>query len=154
MPPGVRRVVDRDALYSAYLDESDPVTLSHPGLPATLELWDEITDCPSCFFNIYDRGFIYVEVYNPQYWMDYNFLADQPNFHPMYRMKARDFLSPMHLQTIAIWVTKYDDVIPNVTSGPAVAAASVHMGFPLWFFDREQAGQIADVIFEEWGLQE
>ncbi|MBU8923341.1 MAG: hypothetical protein KOO63_16110 [Bacteroidales bacterium] len=154
MPPGVRRSVDRDALYDAYSDESDPLTLAHPDLPATLELWDEITDCPWCFFNIRDRGFFYVEVYNPQYWMDFKFLTDQTDFHPMYRMRSMNILSPMHHQTIAIWVTKYEDVLPEVAAGQAVAAPSVHMGFPLWFFDHDKANQIADVIFEEWGLLE
>ena len=86
--------------------------------------------------------------------MDYNFLADQPNFHPMYRMRAWNITSPLHHQAIAIWVTKYEDVLPEVAAGPAVAAPSVHMGFPLWFFDHDKANQIADVIFEEWGIKQ
>jgi hypothetical protein len=154
MPPGTVRSVDRDALRQAYSDESDPVTLAHPDLPATLELREEITDCPSCFFNLTDRGFSYAEVYNPEYWMDFNFFLDQPGFHPMYRMRAMNNLSPLDHQTIAIWVTKYRDVMPDVILGPAVAAPSAHMGFPLWFFDHDKANQIADVIFEEWGLLE
>ena len=151
--PMPNRTIERDALYSAYLDESDPVTLAHPDLPATLELWDEIT-CWYCFFNIRDRGFFYVEVYNPEYWMEIESLVAQDHFHPMFRMRSMNILSPLNHQTIAIWVTKYEDVLPEVAAGPAVAAPSVHMGFPLWFFDHDKANQIADVIFEEWGIKQ
>ncbi|MBU8923337.1 MAG: hypothetical protein KOO63_16090 [Bacteroidales bacterium] len=150
--PASPRTVLRDAMRIAVLDGSDPVTLAYPGLPDTLRLWDEITDCSYCFFNLRDRGFLYVEVYDPAYWMDWVGVQSQPDFHPMYRLRSMSITSALYDETIAIWITKYQDVVPQVVMGVAVPARSVHMGFPLWFFDREQAGQIADVIFEEWGI--
>ena len=55
-------------------------------------------------------------------------------------------------QTVALGVTRYQDIVPEPITGPAVAAPSVHMGFPLWFFDHDSADLVAEVIFGEWGI--
>jgi hypothetical protein len=70
----------------------------------------------------------------------------------MYRMKSKNTMSALNNQTVALWVTKYADVVPDVASGIAVAAPSAHFGFELWFFDRSQVSQIVDAIFGEWGI--
>ena len=52
----------------------------------------------------------------------------------------------------AIWVTKYDDVVPDALTGSGVAAASVHFGFPLWFIRRSAVDSVVSVVFDEWGI--
>ncbi|HSG29130.1 MAG TPA: hypothetical protein VLA34_11670, partial [Candidatus Krumholzibacterium sp.] len=144
------RSLERDAARYMYRDDSDPVALAHPGMPGPLELSEEVT-CPVCFWDPDERGFYYVEVYDPYYWMSI-FAMMTSYIHPMYRMKSRNTLSPLNDQAVALWVTRYQDVVPAPAAGPAVAAPSAHMGFPLWFFDHDQAGQVADVIFGAWGI--
>lgn len=146
------RHLDRDAMRYAYRDDADPVTAMHPGLPESLELWEEVTQ-PGRFFDPYVRGFYYVEVYDPQYWMNTRSLTSQSCFHPMYRMRSVSSLSPLYETPAALWITKYEDVVPNVESGIAVAAPSVHFGFPLWFFDRDAVDAIAGVVFDEWEIR-
>ena len=70
----------------------------------------------------------------------------------MYRMRTRSTLSSLNKVTAAIWVAKYDDIVPDVESGLAKAAPSIHLGFPLWFFKREQADSLVTVILDEWGI--
>jgi hypothetical protein len=137
----------------AYLkrDNSDPMTAAEPRIPSKLELWEEVTRTGR-FFDPYVRGFTYVEVYNPEYWMERNFARKQPCFHPIFRMRTRSALSPLNAQTTAIWVSKYDDIVPEVESGIARAARSFHCGFPLWFFKRSQVDSLVTVIFDEWGI--
>lgn len=150
LPPGLIRTLERDALRFAMRDRDDVVTAEYPGLPDTLALWEEVTK-PGRFFDPRERGFYYCEIYDPQYYMDFLMLgSSQSCFHPIYRMRARNVLSPLDLQTIAIWVTTYEDVVPNVESGVGAAARSVHFGFPLWFFDRTAVDAIVEVIFDEW----
>lgn len=143
--PGISRTPDRDALRFALKETDDPLTSLLNGLPDTLGLWDEII-CPECFFDPYDRGFTYVEMYNPEYYMLYCFKEDLPHFHPLYRMRSRNVLSHIDWSVIALWVTRYS----HYEGGPG--PASVHFGVPLWFFDHESVEQIRDVIFEEWGI--
>ena len=95
-----------------------------------------------------------MEIYDPAYWMEHNFLMSQSCFHPMYRMRSRNILSAVNNTTIAVWVTKYAGIVPEAVSGIAVAAPSVHFGFPLWFFDRDAVDQIVEVIFTEWQILE
>ncbi len=151
MPGGVIRTLDRDALRFAYRDDEDPVTMRYPALPERIDLWEEVTRfgryfCPD------QRGFSYVEVYDPEYYMDFTYKTSQECFHPMYRMRTRSALSAIDHTTVAIWITKYDDIFPAVESGVSVAARSVHFGLPLWFFDRAAVDAIVDVVFEEWGI--
>ncbi|UCF06362.1 MAG: hypothetical protein JSV33_04845 [bacterium] len=151
-----REVDFRDAMAYAYKDTLDPVTNEYPGLPDSLELADEVTELDIYYFNPNHApgGFTYVEVYDPFYWMDLNFVDSQPCFHPMYRMRARSTRSAIDLQTVALWLTKYEDVEPDVKSGIQVAARSVHFGFPLWFFDRTDVNRIARIVFNEWQILE
>jgi hypothetical protein len=151
MPPGVVRNMDRDAMRFAYRDLFDPVTAMHPELPESLQLWEEVT-APGRFFDPAVRGFTYVEVYDPDYYMYWMYLSSQSCFHPMYRMKTRNSLSVLSNGAVALWLTKYEEVVPIVESGIAVAAPSVHFGLPLWFFDRDDVDQIVDVIFDEWQI--
>jgi len=151
LPGGIIRNMDRDALIYAVRDGTDPINDQYPDLPLRLDLWDEVMK-PGRFFDPQVRGFIYVEAYDPEYYMEFTFHTSQGCFAPMYRMRTRSTLSPLRDATIAIWVRKYDSVIPDVQSGIAVAARSVHFGFPLWFFDPSQVDKIVGVVFEEWGI--
>ena len=58
-------------------------------------------------------------------------------------------MSVLNNQTVALWVTKYAHVVPDVAAGVAVAAPSAHFGFELWFFDRTQGKAIIDAILPE-----
>jgi hypothetical protein len=142
-----------DALYTAYKDNSEPYNAFFPDLPEALPLWEEITK-PDRFFDPRIRGFPYVEIYNPEYWMDITGSRTQACFTPMYRMKTRSSLSAVNNTVIALWLNKYEDVVPDIPaeSGVGVAAPSVHFGFPLWFFDHDAVNQITDILFAEWGL--
>jgi hypothetical protein len=153
MPP--RALNHYDVLEYAYRDDSDPFTAMHPELPPRLELWEEVTR-PGRYFDPDSSsnpgGFTYVEIYDPEYWMTRRRITSRPCFHPMYRMSAKNDTSAVDDCAIAVWVTEYGDIVPDVGAGAAVAAPSVHFGFPLWFFDRESADGIADVIFSRWGI--
>lgn len=145
----VRRI-DWDAMHYAYRDSLDLVTVAHPGLPKKLTLWETVTR-PGRFFDPATRGFSYLELYNPGYWMNLKGLEQQPCFHPMYRMRTRNVaVSAVNNATVAFWTTKYANVIAKVPG--AVAAPSVQFGLPLWFFNRAQVDSIADVIFTEWQI--
>jgi hypothetical protein len=145
------RNMDIDGLRYIYLDPDEPLNASHPGLPTRINLWERVVR-PGMFFDPQFRGFLYVEVYDPQYWLDVNFVESQRCFTPMYRMRARSTLSVVDMETVAIWVNKYSHIVPDVTGGVAVAAPSVHLGFPLWFFDHDSADSLATVIFNEWQI--
>jgi hypothetical protein len=150
------RVLRADAMRFAYKDPFDPVTGAYAGLPDTLDLWSEVT-APGRYFDPHNPfgpgGFTYVEIYDPEYWMTAKGYSSQSCFHPIYRMKSVNNLSPVSNTTIAVWVTKYEDIVPDVVSGPAVPARSVHFGFPLWFFERDDVDAIVDVIFDEWQIR-
>ncbi len=151
IPPGCYRSLDRDALRFAYRDLDDPITQQYPGLPDRLDLWEEVTK-PGRFFDPQVRGFPYCEIYDPEYYMVFHFMESQDCFHPLYRMKSRNSLSCINDQTIAVWITKYEDIVPAVESGIGVPARSVHFGFPLWFFDRAAVDEIVEVVFGEWQI--
>jgi len=141
-----------DGLDRATRDDADAITAGNPGLPATLTLWEEITKAGR-YFDPRVRGFNYVEIYDPAYWMTQKQVKSQGCFHPMYRMRARNLSSPVNNTAIAIWVTKYSGIVPDVESGVAVAAPSVHFGFEMWFFNRAQVNALIDLIFEKWGIK-
>jgi hypothetical protein len=144
-----------DCLVHALRNDADPLTALHPGLPRRLDLWEEVTK-PGRYFDPNDSlgpgGLTYVEVYDPGYWMMHEALSSQPCFDPMYLMRAASDRSALNGCAVALWVAKYDDVVPDVASGPAVAAPSFHFGFPLWFFRRSSVDSIAAVVFDEWGI--
>ncbi|MCK4351445.1 MAG: hypothetical protein KAX13_11330, partial [Candidatus Krumholzibacteria bacterium] len=148
------RNIDHDALSHAYKDNDSEYNDAFPALPDTLALWEEITKSGR-FFNPQERGFSYVEIYNPEYWLQLTGIAHQACFAPMYRMRTRNSISPVNLSTIALWLKKYDYVVPDIppASGLAVAAPSVHFGVPLWFFDHATVDRIADIVFEEWRIR-
>jgi hypothetical protein len=145
----VRRL-DWDAMMSAYKDANDQISGWLPGLPSDLRLWDEVTRSGR-FFDPKVQGFTYVEVYNPGYWMNQAGVSAQSCFHPMYRMRARNQISPMNRQVVAFWTTKYANVVANAPG--AVAAPSVHFGFPMYYFNRAEVDSIADVIFTQWQIK-
>lgn len=151
-----RSVTQYDVLRYAYKDPNDPVTAGFPGIPGRLRLKDQVT-ATGMFFSTDSTsspgGFTYVEVYNPEYWMDWKAVYSQHCFHPAYRMRAADRASVMNDCVVAFWITKYDDIVPDVVSGAAVAAPSIHFGFPLWFFREDAVDSIAGQMFECWGLE-
>jgi hypothetical protein len=153
MPDRIRN--QYDCMSFALRDDSDPLTAAHPGLPPRLDLWDEVTK-PGRYFNPEDSlgpgGFTYVEVYDPAYWMKRTGVRSQPCFHPLYAMHAKSEYSALNDCTVALWVTKYEDVVPAVSAGTGVAAPSFHFGFPLWFFRRSAVDSIVAVVFDEWGI--
>ncbi|MCK4537228.1 MAG: hypothetical protein KAV42_00385 [Candidatus Krumholzibacteria bacterium] len=155
MPDGANRSVDRDAMMRAVRDEEDEVVqTSLVGLPDTLALWSEVTDCPVCFFNLRDRGFSYVELYDVEYYMEFRQIAaSQGCFHPMYRMRSMSVISPLYDQPVALVITKYRDLFYGRDDISFIPAYSFHFGFPLWFFDREDVDQVMNVIFEDWQLE-
>lgn len=144
-----------DVMTHAYGDAADPYTSSRPGLPARLDLWEEVTK-PGRYFDPDSTallgGFTYVEIYDPEYWMRRKGEVSRSCFHPIYRMKAKSEYSVLNDCAIALWVTTHEDVVPSVASGLAVAAPSFHFGFPLWFFERSAVDSIVQVVFEEWGI--
>ena len=145
----LNRSLERDALASGYKDPYNSFTTKYPQLPDSLRLWDVVTE-PGNFFDPVERGFYYVEVYNPAYWMSYTNTKTQACFHPMFRMVTRYAYSPINDQVIAFWSTRYADIVSEAEG--AIAAPSVHFGIPLWFFDHEAVETIADVIFTEWQI--
>ncbi len=151
-----RKLDHYDVMISALRDDSDPVTASHPGLPPRLDLWDEVT-APGRYFctdsTCSPGGFTYVEAYDPSYWMNRMAASSGLCFHPIYRMVAASEYSVLNGAAVSVWITNYEDVVPQGTSGGGVAAPSVHFGFPLWFFRHQSADSIADVVFEEWGIK-
>ncbi|HVO76614.1 MAG TPA: hypothetical protein VMT60_01390, partial [Candidatus Bathyarchaeia archaeon] len=140
-----------DALQYAVRADVDPVTAANPAVPATLDLWEEVTKSGR-FFDPRVRGYTYVEIYDPKYWMDARQVESQKCFHPMYLMHSRNISSPVNNTAIALWLTKYQNVDPD-GPGPGVAAPSVHFGFELWFFDRAEVNQLIDTIFALWGIK-
>jgi hypothetical protein len=144
-----------DVMTYALRDDADPLTASHPGLPGRLDLWEEVTK-NGRYFNPDDSlgpgGFTYVEVYDPGYWMAQNALLSQTCFSPIYRMRAASEKSALNGCAVALWVTKYEHVVPDVASGAGIAAPSFHFGFPLWFFKRSSIDSIVTVVFDEWGI--
>ena len=144
-----------DVMSYALRDDADPLTAAHPGLPGRLDLWEEVTKSGR-YFNPDDSlgpgGFTYVEVYDPGYWMARNALLSQTCFSPIYRMRAASEKSALNDCAVALWVTKYEHVVPDVPSGAGIAAPSFHFGFPLWFFKRSSVDSIVTVVFDEWGI--
>ncbi len=165
MVPNVGRFITRDALRLMVKEIDDGENSGdggiedYPGFPDTLEMDDMVT-CPTCFFNLQrpsPGGFTYVEVYDPQYWLDFKFIPSSLNcFKPMYRMRSRSSLSPVNFQTIALIITKYRKGFEaDIEAGKPVTiipADSFHFGFPLWFFDHDKVYQIMDEIFAEWQI--
>jgi len=118
---------------------------------------DAVTSCPACFFKPQSRGFSYVEVYDPQYWMTFKLIPSSLNcYNAMYRMKARSTNSPLYDQAVAVIITKYrksfEQDIENGVPVTILPADSFHFGFPLWFFEHDKVYQIMDEIFAEWQI--
>jgi len=138
---------------SAQVDLSDPVTAGFTGLPATLALRDEVNAEGSFFCTdslCSPGGFTYVEVYDPAYWLARTAATSRHCFHPLYRMTAASPWSVLDGETVALWLTRFEDVVPDAPGG--TAAPSVHFGLPLWYFRHESVDSIADVVFERWGI--
>ncbi len=143
------RRVDYDAMQWAVLDDSDPLTGEFEGFPRRLDLWDNVSR-EGNFFDPQVRGMFYVEVYDSDYYMNFIGHSSQSCFHPLYREVARNTHSVVHDQTVAFWYSSYADVVADKPG--CVAAPSVHFGFPLWFYNREQVDSIATAIFKVWQL--
>ncbi len=152
----MRRLRNYDCLYPGTFKAISAWHDSVPGMPSEFNLWSEVL-VNGRFYAPNEPspkpgGFTPVEVYNPSYWMTRTKVPNQKCFQPMYRMKAKNTNSALHNQTVAVWVTKYAQVVPDVASGVAVAAPSAHFGFEWWFFDRTQGRAIINVIFQKWRI--
>ena len=134
---------------NAWLDRTDPLIAGMEWLPHRLDLWERVTRT-GMFFNPAVRGFLYVEYYDPEYYMDYLGKGSQDCYHPMYRSTTMNSWSVNYHSTVAFWYTKY----ASVKASPAgcVAAPSVHIGFPLWFFNRSQVDSLSTAIFKQLQL--
>ncbi len=141
--PGISRSLDRDAMRMAI----ESGGMQNPDLPDTLTL-DETVTCFTCFFNPQDRGFTYVEVYDPQYYMDYLGRESHDCFSPLYRMSSRSTMSPLDYGAIALVASN-----PICEDPGRTGYESYHFGLPLWFIDHEQVEQIADYIFDQWDIR-
>jgi hypothetical protein len=150
-----RRVRNYDCMIHA-TRTTDAYHDSIPGFPAQLDLWSEVTAAGRFFdLNAPDPrpgGFTLAEIYDPKYWMDRNFTRSQPCFHPIYRMRSKNTLSALNNTAISLFVTKYENIEPDVESGLRVAAPSFHFGFELWYFNRSQINDIINTIFREWQI--
>lgn len=139
LPPGVIRSMDRDAMMMALRD-----TWVSSFLPDTLLLSGEITQ-PGMFFDPAERGFIFVEVYDPQYYMDHLLKYSHSCFSPIYRMRSRSTRSPLDYAPVAIvTASKYCE---------AMGRDSYHFGLPLWYIDHGQVEQITHFIFGQWSIR-
>jgi hypothetical protein len=132
MPADISRSLHMDAFMMAF------ETGEAPGLdlPDTIML-DETVTCPWCFFYPMERGFYYVEAYDPGYYMDHIGATSLPGFTPIYTMRTRSTLSPLNGAAIAL----------------RTPHGSCHFGFPLWFMEHEKVEQIADEIFRSWDIR-
>jgi hypothetical protein len=154
----MRRIRNYDCMYPGAVKSTDAWHDSIPGMPSTLDIWSEILVAGRYFApnepSPRPGGYSQVEVYDPYYWMNRtgNRVASQRCFHPMYRMKAKNSTSCLNNQTVALWVTKYATIVPDVASGVSVAAPSAHFGFELWFFNRAQVRTILNTIFQKWQI--
>ncbi|MBN1164559.1 MAG: hypothetical protein JXB45_08270 [Candidatus Krumholzibacteriota bacterium] len=139
----------RDAMRWAQKDANDNY---FPNWPQRLELWSEIT-APGMFYDPAVRGFLQVEVYDPQYWLIFKLIyVSQQCFHPIYRIITRSTLSPLNEEANALILTKYEHIKPEVKEGLSKAAKSFHFGFELWYFNKQSVDIITDDILNEWGI--
>ena len=145
--PAVNRSLARDALYMA-IEAGGGADLDFPD---TLML-DETVTCSNCFFNPHDRGFTYVEVYDPAYYMDFIGARSHPCFTPIYTMWARSSRSPIHGAAIAL-KGAISGHFSTCEPGRYAYYDSYHFGFPLWFMEHEKVEQIADEIFRAWEIR-
>jgi len=144
-----RRLDHFDVMLGAERADEDILTAACPGLPARLELRDEVTAEGSHFCTdstCVPGGFTYVEVYDPAYWLRAAWIGSRSCFHPIYRMRAADGASVLDGQPVAVWATGFE-------GGGATAPPSVHFGFPLWFFRPEESDSTADAVFSMWGIR-
>ena len=159
---GVTRDLTRDAMRMA-LETGAATGLD---LPDTLVLDEQVT-CPVCFFNPEERGFYYVEAYDPSYIMDYLGVESHPCFTPLYLMRTRNSVSPLDWAPVALRMDPrcslqmgYTDPAPGSAGASSTPAAawpaprySYHFGFPLWFMDHDSVRQLTSEIFYEWGIK-
>lgn len=148
------RSADRfDALVSLELDGNAPAAPAE--WPVRVGLRDEVT-MPGRRFDPADTlgpgGLTSVEIYDPEYWMAARSIVPRLCFEPLYRMRSADPASAVDGSAVAIRVTAYENVTPEVAAGIPVAAPSVHFGFPLWYFRPGAADSIADAVFRRWGI--
>ena len=80
-------------------------------------------------------------------------LLSQPCFHPLYRMRAKADSSALNNCTVAIWVTKYENVVPEVSSGIARARAELSFRVSAVVFQAELRGQHRERRIRRVGYQ-
>ncbi|MGD1048961.1 MAG: hypothetical protein ABR899_09480, partial [Candidatus Krumholzibacteriaceae bacterium] len=152
----MRQVRNFDCIFPGMLNSHDAWNDSVPGMPDTLNLWSKVI-APGRFFAPLEPsprpgGFTLAEIYDPNYWMTRNVVLSQRCFHPLFLMRAKNTVSALNMQAVGLWITKYANITPDPTTGVAVAAPSVHLGFELWYFDRTQGRAIITTIFRKWQI--
>jgi hypothetical protein len=148
-----RRAATYDVMSPCMVKTNDAWNDSVPGMPDSLTLWSECTKTGRFYARTGTLGgFDQLEIYDPQYWLTTTGTSSQGCFHPLYRMKAYNALSCLHNQAVAVWVTKYATIVPEVETGTPVAASSLHLGFELWYMNRTKGTAVINTLFREWGI--
>ncbi len=143
LPGGIIRSEDRDAMRMA-------IEVGVSPFPDTLRLWEEIAG-PGMYFDPTERGFTFVEAYDPEYYMDYRMMNSHRCFRPIYRMRSRSTLSPLNDAAIAIWTMHHDcECDEEYPCNPY--RGNAHFGIPLWFMDHSQVETIAEYMFYNWRI--
>jgi hypothetical protein len=122
-----------------------------PNFPR-LQLRPEVAG-PGKHFAPESRG-LNSEMYNPQYFSCGSYdLGPQDCFEPIYGLGCLARYSPLYGSPVAVWTSKYADVVPDIDGGVAVAARSVLWGFEPFYFEPALVRQALEVIlFDEWQL--
>jgi len=123
-----------------------------PTFPPLTEIRPEASDLGKKF-HISNQG-LDVEVYNPQYFADLcPTVPRTPRgcFEPIYGLVCLDTQEVTYGDPVAFWTSTFADRVADAEG--AIAARSAVIGFPLVYFDPDEArGAIEAIIFGEWEL--
>jgi hypothetical protein len=94
------------------------------------------------------------EIYNPAYFTCCSAdLGLQDCVEPIYGHGCLDTGSPLYGSPVAVWTSRHAGVVPNASSGVAVAARSAILGFEPYYFEPAAVREALEVIlFDEWKL--
>ena len=65
-------------------------------------------------------------------------------------MRTMDDASVLNDTPIAVWSTVHSHVVADAPR--AVAAPSLHLGFPPWYFNRDEMREFSRVVFRMWNI--
>ena len=144
------RDVSIDAL-SYMRRANNVVTGRYKSFPARVDLRPEVVQSGS-YFDPAVRGFTYVEMYDPPYWMRNSGLTSSLNFNPIYLNMTVSSRSAVRHAPVAFFSTAFESVVGEAPG--CVGAPNVVFGLPLWFFREEQVDSIADAVFSAWQIRQ